>query len=103
MRIAAPSHMQGVFGGFGVQAADDLISSLHLPSVKQGEEQTGDIVRWGAGSSRHFANVFFTGDDGVTQVFSRSGSSGPFQVVPESNKGFTDFYGPITGEFRPTE
>ena len=69
-----------------------------------GDERTGDVIRWAGGpKGEHFANGFFTGDDGITEVFSRSGISGKFEIVPENNPGVKQAYGPITGEFRPNE
>jgi RHS repeat-associated protein len=103
MSIAAPSSMAGVFGTFGVQAADDLIGQLGLASVSPGNERTGDVIRWGVGDKRHFANMIFTGDDGITEAFSRSGMNGKFQIVPLTNDQFQKFYGQITGRFRPNE
>ena len=101
-RIASPSSVP-MGGEWGIQNTNNLIQQLGLASVSSGDERTGDIVRWGADAKTHFANVFFTGDDGITEVFSRSGVNGRFEVVPEQNSGFKAGYGPITGEFRPTD
>jgi hypothetical protein len=104
MRIAAPSSMSDFFGSnFGIQSANNLINQLGLGSVNAGEERTGDIIRWGTGGKTHFANVIFTDDDGITQVFSRTGVSGTFEIVPLQTSRFPTSYGPITGEFRPKE
>jgi RHS repeat-associated protein len=101
-RIAAPSDVP-LSGDWGIQSMNNLIHQLGFASVSSGEERTGDIIRWGADAKTHFANVLFTGDDGITQVFSRSGVDGRFEIVPEDNSGFQHGYGDITGRFRPRE
>jgi len=100
MRIAAPSSMMGVTD-FHVQAADDMIRSLGFSSLNVGSERTGDIIRWGTDNNRHFANVLFTGDDGISKIFSRSGKNGRFEMINVDNGDFIKFYGPITGRYRP--
>jgi hypothetical protein len=101
-RIASSSNVP-MGGGWGIKSTNNLIQQLGLASVNSGDERTGDIIRWGTDAKTHFANVLFTGDDGITEVFSRSGVNGRFEVVPEQNPSFQSGYGSITGEFRFTD
>jgi RHS repeat-associated protein len=80
-RIAFPGEMAGK-DQFSVFLADEMIRGLK--SVSQDALRTGDIVRYADSQNtpQHFMTVFFTGDDGVTQAFSRSGVNGRFQIVP---------------------
>jgi RHS repeat-associated protein len=44
-----------------------------------------DVVRFDGNNNvnlRHYMSVVFTGDDGTTQAFSRSGENGRFQIIP---------------------
>jgi hypothetical protein len=68
--------------------------------------RTGDIIRYGNDEERggttvrnapqHFMNVLYTGDDGITQTFSRTGVNGKFEIVPSGKFAGTN-YGQIQG------
>jgi hypothetical protein len=85
-RTSLPNKMQGVFGGdsFGTIQMDDLIRGSGLKSIDRANLQVGDIIRYADSRNvpQHFMNMIFTGDDGVTQAFSRSGVNGRFEIVP---------------------
>jgi hypothetical protein len=99
-RTSLPSQMQGVFGGnsFGVTQMDDLIRQYGLKSVDRADLQVGDIIRYAdsGNTPKHFMNVIFTGDDGTTQAFSRSGVNGRFEIVPVDRFAGSN-YGNIKG------
>ena len=82
---------------FGIPSANDLLKG---EDAKDGL-QVGDVMRYGTGTSTHFANVFFIDDDGVTQIFSRSGVSGVFETLRVDEPKIIQGYGPITGKFHP--
>lgn len=88
-RIAFPGAMIGISGTgqgapFGVQDADQLISSNGLKSVDRSDLRVGDIIRYADdhNTPTHFMTDIFTGDDGTTRAFSRSGVNGRFEIVP---------------------
>jgi RHS repeat-associated protein len=112
-RTSLPNEMQGVMGGnsFGVTQMDDLISGSGLKSVDRASLQVGDIIRYADSHNapKHFMNMIFTGDDGTTQAFSRSGVNGRFEIVPV-DKFVGGNYGTIrgiqskdTGFYRPPQ
>lgn len=112
-RVALPNEMQGIMGGdaFGVTQLDDKITELGLKSVERQNLQVGDIIRYADSRNRpkHFMNMIFTGDDGTTQAFSRSGVNGRFEIVPVDRFVGTN-YGTIrgirskdTGFYRPPQ
>lgn len=101
-RIALPGQMMGsegagVFANFGVRQADEIIG--RLGSVSSDALRTGDIVRYAdeQNTPTHFMNVIFTGDDGTTKAFSRSGVNGRFEIVPVDAFNGTN-YGRIKGK-----
>lgn len=53
-------------------------------SVASNELRVGDIIRYADERNKpaHFMTTIFTGDDGTTQAFSRSGVSGRFELAP---------------------
>jgi RHS repeat-associated protein len=113
-RIALPNQMRGIMGGnsFGVTQLDDLISGSGLKSVDRGNLQVGDIIRYADSHNmpKHFMNMIFTGDDGTTQAFSRSGVNGRFEIVPVDDPNLRANYGSIrgigrndTGFYRPPQ
>lgn len=113
-RIAFPGQMAGISGSglgapFGVTQADDLIRGL--PLVAADALRTGDIVRYADAKNTptHFMTTIFTGDDGTTKAFSRSGVNGRFEIVPVDAFNGTN-YGNIrgiqskdTGFYRPPQ
>jgi len=112
-RTSLPNEMQGVFGGnsFGVRQMDDLIRGSGLKSIDRANLQVGDIIRYADSRNvpQHFMNMIFTGDDGTTQAFSRSGVNGRFEIVPV-DKFVGGNYGTIrgiqakdTGFYRPPQ
>jgi RHS repeat-associated protein len=97
-RIAFPQAMGGASAeNFGVQQADDLIKGLR--SVAADALRTGDVVRYADAQNKpqHFMTVIFTGDDGNTRAFSRSGVDGRFEIVPVDHFNGTN-YGSIRGQ-----
>jgi hypothetical protein len=86
-----------VVSDFGVEQADDLISRVR--SVPSDALRTGDIIRYADVQNKptHFMNVIFTGDDGITRAFSRSGVNGRFEIVPTDAFNGTN-YGTIRGK-----
>jgi hypothetical protein len=91
-RAAFPSALAG-FGGagmpdFDVDSGDDLLKK----NMNVDSPRSGDIVRMGKDEmvngqmkknhATHFMSVMFTGDDNVTQAFSRTGVNGKFEIVP---------------------
>lgn len=112
-RIAVPNEMQGIYGGnrFGTRQLDDKISELGLSSVNRGDLRVGDIIRYAdqANAPQHFMNAIFTGDDGTTRAFSRSGVNGRFEIV-SVDRFVGGSYGTIrgiqskdTGFYRPPQ
>jgi RHS repeat-associated protein len=81
---------------FGVDEAD----ALNRNSIPLGNVRVRDIIRYGAGDRRHFTNIMFTGDDGITKVFSRSGVQGRFEMLNIREPKLINGYGPITGSYR---
>ncbi|MCU1266964.1 MAG: repeat-associated core domain protein, partial [Acidobacteria bacterium] len=100
-RIALGNEMQGVMGGnsFGVTQMDEKITALGLHSVNGENLQAGDIIRYATSDNapRHFMNMIFTGDDGTTQAFSRSGVNGRFEIIPVDDPKLKASYGSIRG------
>lgn len=98
-RIAMPNQMRDIRGlyAFGVQQADDKLAILSSPSDGL---RVGDVVRYGTGQKRHFANILFKDDDGITQIFSRSGTSGRFENLRVDDKKLTEGYGRMNKTFR---
>jgi RHS repeat-associated protein len=82
---------------FGVDEADALNRNNSIPL---GNVRVRDIIRYGIGDRRHFTNVMFTGDDGITKVFSRSGVQGRFEMLNIREPKLINGYGPITGSYR---
>jgi RHS repeat-associated protein len=99
-RVAMPNDMRNLSGMyvFGVQQADDMLARLSAP--KDGT-RVGDVVRYGKDELRHFANILFKDDDGVTQIFSRTGTSGRFENLRVDDRNLTQKYGPLNKTFRP--
>jgi hypothetical protein len=81
---------------FGLQTADSLVRGLR--SVSADALRVGDIIRYADGRNmpQHFMNAIFTGDDGTSYAFSRSGVSGKFEIVP-TNAFVGTNYGSIKG------
>jgi RHS repeat-associated protein len=106
-RIALPDEMRDIHGTggdgplapFGVQAADDLLKPYDMKDAK--DVRVGDVIRYGSGVRRHFVNVFFIDDDGITQVYSRSGHNGVFETLNRDSNVLYQRHGPETGRFRP--
>jgi RHS repeat-associated protein len=75
-------------GSLGTQDGPTGIDERFLSSARQaeaGDLRLLDAVRYGGNGNsvnRHYMSVVFTGDDGQSQAFSRSGVSGRFQIVP---------------------
>ena len=103
-RLAYPGRMAAMGAGgigvvnFGVAEADAM-NVRQLPAPLDAL-RVRDIIRYGQGDQRHFANVFFIGDDGIASVFSRTGTRGRFETLRIDSDRLTN-YGPITGSFRP--
>jgi RHS repeat-associated protein len=96
------------YGGAGLPDFDtDSGDTLLTSSMNTASTRSGDIVRYGKDAmiggqlrrnhATHFMSVLFTGDDGVTQAFSRSGVNGRFEIVPVDQFNGTN-YGRIQGK-----
>jgi RHS repeat-associated protein len=78
-------------------------------SIASGDLRLGDVIRYGGNGNprrRHYMTAIFTGDDGMTQAFSRSGEGGKFHVIPVTSP--LGIYGNVqgtnkkhTGYYRP--
>jgi hypothetical protein len=83
----------------GTNYLDPLLDEEAKP-VAAGDAQVGDIIRYGKGKDNvaaHFDNFIFRNDDGTPVAFSKSGTTGRFQVVePSRLQGAT--YGTIRGK-----
>jgi RHS repeat-associated protein len=97
-RIAYPQQLFGTLV-FSVQEADQTITGNNAKSVSEGELRIGDIVRWAKnGDPTHFASFIFRNDNGVPEVFSKSGALGPYERAPINGAGsITQKYGSIYG------
>jgi RHS repeat-associated protein len=100
-RIAFPGRMIDFKGmaenaNFGLQTADSIVSGLR--SVPGDALRVGDIIRYAneRNQPQHFMNAIFTGDDGTTYAFSRSGVNGRFEIVPK-DRFVGSNYGSIRG------
>ena len=100
-RIAFPGRMIDFKGmaddaNFGLQTADSMVGGLR--SVSADALRVGDIIRYANDRNKpqHFMNAIFTGDDGTTYAFSRSGVNGRFEIVPKDRFVGTN-YGSIRG------
>ena len=104
-RLAYPSlmAMRGAGGignnNFDVDDADEM--NAQRPKAPLDALRVRDIIRYGRDDNRHFANVFFIGEDGIASVFSRTGVKGRFETLKVNDRKLTSGYGPITGSFRP--
>jgi len=105
-RLAYPGLMaarsaggSGAFANFGVDQADEMNTTRTKAPLD--DLRVRDVIRYGKGEDRHFANVIFTGDDGIASVFSRTGVKGKFETLKINDPKLTKGYGPITGSFRP--
>ena len=102
-RLAYPAKMAGIGGimnrenNFGIDEADSLLQGI---ITTEANLRIRDIVKYGNGERRHFTNVFFITDDGVTQVFSRSGVNGRFETFDIKDPTLINGYGKITGTFK---
>ncbi|NJM52730.1 MAG: hypothetical protein HC846_04635, partial [Blastocatellia bacterium] len=103
-RIAYPQQLFGTLV-FSVQEADQTITGNNAKSVQESELRIGDIVRWAKdGNPTHFASFIFRTDDGVPEVFSKSGAKGRFEVAPINGAGsITQKYGSIYGTVQGIE
>jgi RHS repeat-associated protein len=104
-RLAYPGQMvmSGAGGirdlDFGVDEADQM--NARQPTAPLDALRVRDIVRYGRGDRRHFANVIFIGEDGVASIFSRTGVKGKFETLRVDSERVIGGYGSITGSFRP--
>jgi RHS repeat-associated protein len=106
------------YGGAGMPDFDTVTGDGLLSSrMNVASPRSGDIVRYGMdqtvdgelkrNQATHFMSVMFTGDDGVTQAFSRSGVNGRFEIVPVDHFNGTNYgqvqgkKGDATGFYRP--
>ncbi|MBF2021956.1 MAG: RHS repeat-associated core domain-containing protein, partial [Hydrococcus sp. C42_A2020_068] len=86
MRLAFPGRMineRGIGEGTGIFNVGDADDMLPSTQVSGDSLRTGDIVRYQNNNTpTHFMTALFTGDDGITRGFSRSGVNGRYEVVP---------------------
>lgn len=87
---------------WSVQRMDEFIKD-NLTSKSESDLRIGDAVRYADSKNvpKHFTTFIFRNDDGVPQVFSRSGQGGPFQTGTATrftgNQGNGVDYGSIRG------
>jgi RHS repeat-associated protein len=104
-RLAYPAQMaiRGAGGignvNFGVDQADEM--NGQRPRAPLDALRVRDIIRYGTGDERHFANVIFIGEDGIASIFSRTGVRGRFETLKVNEPRLIQGYGPVTGAFRP--
>jgi RHS repeat-associated protein len=103
-RIAYPQQLFRTLE-FSVQEADQTITGNNAKSVQESELRIGDIVRWAKdGNPTHFATFIFRADNGVPEVFSKSGEKGRFEVAPINGAGsITEKYGSTYGTVQGIE
>ncbi len=88
------------FQEVGVGGMDTIIGQmrqgLRVASVSESDLRVGDFMRYAnASGPQHFATFIFRDDNGVPKVFSKSGTTGPYQI--RTYNGFSSNYGTIQG------
>jgi len=89
---------QGVFqvGTRGMDIIGLMEQDFRVKSVSEGELKVGDFIHYANSQGpQHFATFIFRDENGVPKVFSKSGTDGPYQIVPYNR--FSSNYGTIQG------
>lgn len=81
----------------GTNVLDPLLDTS-ARAVAEGDAQVGDIIRYAKENNvaTHFANHIFRNDDGTPLAFSKSGTTGPYEVRPAASLQVPN-YGTIRG------